>query len=317
MSRTCFTSLGLLLCACSADPSGSGGGGGSGGEDVTAATTKASATATTGTTTAATATATTVTNGSGSSVSTTGMGGAGPSSSGVGGGGGGAPCAHDVCTEGVALVDGCDPCVTTVCAADPFCCDALDGAWDDVCVGEAVTLCGAPCQTPLMPGDLVITEIMNNPMEVSDAAGEWFEIFNTTGSDIDLQGFVIHHDDMDPPHLVATSLVVPALGYAVLGNNSDPLTNGGVTVDYVATDIFLNNTVDLLGLEAPGGLIIDDLIWDQASGLDPDGASRSLDPNFIDALANDDDTNFCEATTFISGGAGDRGTPGAANDPCP
>ena len=56
----------------------------------------------------------------------------------------------------------------------------------------------------------------------------------------------------------------------------------------------------------------------QVDDADPaHGASRSLDPNFLAYDANDDDTNFCQATSFISGGAGDRGTPGAANDPCP
>ena len=44
---------------------------------------------------------------------------------------------------------------------------------------------------------------------------------------------------------------------------------------------------------------------------------RSLDPKFLSATSNDDDTHFCLAKSFIMGSAGDRGTPGKANDSCP
>ena len=92
-------------------------------------------------------------------MTTTGAGGAGgegstttASTGGAGGGTtsstGGSPntCIHDTCTEGVALTVGCgDPCVDTVCLSDDYCCDAMFGEWDDICVGEAVSLCGAQC----------------------------------------------------------------------------------------------------------------------------------------------------------------------------
>ena len=38
----------------------------------------------------------------------------------------------------------------------------------------------------LTPNSLVITEYLANPIGVSDSEGEYFEIFNTTNSDIDL-----------------------------------------------------------------------------------------------------------------------------------
>jgi hypothetical protein len=230
---------------------------------------------------------------------------------------GGGTCSHDLCEMGEALVDGCLPCVTQVCAADAICCDAADGGWDQICVEEAVMLCGIACESVVLPGALVVTEIMNNPEEVADTLGEWFEVYNTTMFDIDLAGYLIHHD-LGTIHVVSGSVVVPSGGYAVIGNNADTATNGGVNVDYVASDIVLGDTADFLQLESPGnGYIIDFVEWDEASGLDPSGASRTLDPTTIDATLNDDDTNFCEATSFISGGAGDRGTPGAANDACP
>lgn len=299
----------LLSVACGdSDADGAGGDGGAGGSgpstSATSTQTSSSSTSTSSSNSSSngmtTATTDTVTTGTG----------------GAGGSGGGMACAHDVCMEGPALDPACsDPCVATVCAEDEVCCDPAE-SWDDICVGEAQRLCAAPCGL-INVGDLVITEIMNNPNEVLDADGEWFEIHNITALPIDLNGFTIHHDLGGSPHMVTTSFVVAAGDYAVIGINADMATNGGVTVDYVIPDLSLNNNADYLALVSPLSDVIDDLGYDQASGLDPDGASRSLDPNFIDYAANDTDVNFCEATSFISGGAGDRGTPGAPNDPCP
>ena len=45
--------------------------------------------------------------------------------------------------------------------------------------------CDTKCDEGLIgEGDLVITEIMRNPEAVSDSLGEWFEIYNVTGTDI-------------------------------------------------------------------------------------------------------------------------------------
>lgn len=53
-------------------------------------------------------------------------------------------CAHDECSQGSALTDGCSPCASTVCAADAFCCEE---GWDNLCVQQATELCGA-CEAP-------------------------------------------------------------------------------------------------------------------------------------------------------------------------
>lgn len=230
---------------------------------------------------------------------------------------GGGTCAHDVCTEGVALTFGCDACVDTVCNSDPFCCDMQGGSWDNLCVDGAVQLCGACTMVgTVQPGDLVITEIMNNPAAVSDADGEWFEVFNDAPYAIDLQGLDINHTANNPGavHTIAQSVVVPSGGYAVLAINSNAATNGGVVVDYQYSGVSLNNTTDYLAI-VDGTTVIDQVTWDESSGLDPNGASRSLDPLHTSALQNDTDMFFCTAASMMSGG--DAGTPGSANDPCP
>ena len=64
------------------------------------------------------------------------------------------PPSCDVCSAGGPRDPGCSPCATLVCAStqDPSCCSV---AWDDTCVAEACTVCGAeqaPCPgTPCEP----------------------------------------------------------------------------------------------------------------------------------------------------------------------
>ena len=81
-------------------------------------------------------------------------------------------------------------------------------------------------------GGLVINEIMANPAAVSDAAGEWFELFNPTDQAIQLQGLIIE-DASGTRHVITDRVSVPAGGYRVLGNNGRRSANGDVRVDYV------------------------------------------------------------------------------------
>ena len=60
-------------------------------------------------------------------------------------------------------------------------------------------------------GDIIITEVMQNPSAVSDANGEYFELHNTTGSSIDLLNWVVRDDaTASETHTIASSVVVPA-----------------------------------------------------------------------------------------------------------
>ena len=53
--------------------------------------------------------------------------------------------------------------------------------------------------TQVLPGagDLVFSEFLADPLQVSDAAGEWVEIYNTSGGLLDLGGFELHDDGSD------------------------------------------------------------------------------------------------------------------------
>jgi len=178
--------------------------------------------------------------------------------------------------------------------------------------------CNDACDEGLIGvGDLVITELMKDPTEVSDADGEWFELHNPTSVDVLLcADWTFADDDSDSFTLASgITVLVPAGGYAVLSRETDPGTNGGVPSDHgYATGMQLGNGADEVVL-LHGGVEIDRIEYDDGVDWpDPTGLSISLSPTALDASQNDDGASWCSASSVY--GDGDKGTPGAANDGC-
>lgn len=172
-----------------------------------------------------------------------------------------------------------------------------------------------PSATCPAQGAVIITEIMQNPSFVSDEAGEYFEIFNTTNTPIDLKGWIIKTASTGSPveHVIPTSLILPANGYLVLGENADINSNGGVTVDYqYDAALFLGNGTATVTIEC-SGTVFDTVTYDDGATFpDPNGASMELATNKYSHTDNDNGINWAAATVEIVSG-GDKGTPGAAN----
>ena len=159
------------------------------------------------------------------------------------------------------------------------------------------------------PASVIIDEIMQNPAVVSDARGEWFELFNTGAAVVDLYHWRIADLGTDS-HVVNAHVIVPVRGYAVLARAGSGSGNGGAAADYVyGGDIVLGNGADQLVLYDPAGTQIDRVAWDGGPGFpDPNGASMALlDPG----LDNDVGGSWTVSTTPF--GDGDLGTPGSAN----
>jgi hypothetical protein len=164
------------------------------------------------------------------------------------------------------------------------------------------------------PGDVVITEILQNPTAVDDAFGEWFEVYVAATHLVDFEGVDIYDVDNDA-HTIQVSVVGKPGMYVLFGNNYDFGSNGGVALDYAYESIVLGNSTDELYL-ASGGQVLDAVIWNNGMTFpDPDGASMSLDPDFMNTTDNDAGENWCTAVDQY--GAGDLGTPGSANPQCP
>jgi len=162
----------------------------------------------------------------------------------------------------------------------------------------------------LLPGDLIVTEVMANPTCPLDTC-EWIEIFNNTDVDVNLQGLRIQ-DDATNEGIVDDIAVVAPFAYAVIAANDvgewpyalaadgyfgnlPSLTNTGNTV-------VLLNAFDVLDEMAP---------WGNA----PSGRSWSLDPFALDPADNDVAGNWCFSDDPLvdANVAGEHGTPGAEN----
>jgi len=171
------------------------------------------------------------------------------------------------------------------------------------------------------PGDLIITEIMNNPAEVSDTVGEWFEVYNTTSSAIDIDGWTLRDDESDT-HVIDAAIggntVVPANGYLVLGRSSNTAENGNAPVDYSYGEDghTLGNGADEVVLELPDGTTEISRINYDGGDTFPDltGESMQLDPGSLNSNDYDDGNNWCPSQSAY--GDGDLGTPGNANEAC-
>ncbi len=159
-------------------------------------------------------------------------------------------------------------------------------------------------------GSIIITEIMKNPVAVDDTLGEYFEVYNTTGASIDMQGWVISDADSDS-HTITTSVVVPSMGYAVFGRDAIFAFNGGVTVNYEYSGIFMSNGADEVQIEC-SGTIIDAVAYTDGAFPDTAGVAMELSTNAYDSGFNNNGANWASATSTF--GSGDSGTPGAVND---
>jgi hypothetical protein len=160
---------------------------------------------------------------------------------------------------------------------------------------------------------------MANPDNVDDTQGEWFEVYNASEETLILNGLVISSTVDGDYHVVASPdlLLVDAGEYFVFARSDNPFENGGIeNVGYAyGEDINLGNETDGLVIAADG-LVLDSVTWDDGATFpDPNGATMSLDPTFLDPVENDNGDWWCEARQQWAT-ATDRGTPGRQNQYC-
>jgi hypothetical protein len=167
----------------------------------------------------------------------------------------------------------------------------------------------------IKPGDLLITEIMYDPTSLTDTYGEWFEIYNNTGSPVNLQHLVLAKNTTDR-HIITTAITLAPHGYQVFAR-----TESAVSGDkYVyGTSISLNNTGAILsisnyGTDGTDGTEICSVNYGGEGFPSASGASISLRPEAMNAQEEPLGTSWCVSTSAYS--TGDLGTPGALNDNC-
>ncbi|MEZ4321687.1 MAG: lamin tail domain-containing protein [Myxococcota bacterium] len=185
------------------------------------------------------------------------------------------------------------------------------GAENDVCPDTM----GAATLFEVLPGELVITEIMKDPLAVGGAFGEWIELRNASSRAIDLNGLELVDEVGDGIQLTDAYVLQPG-SHAVLAASDDPSVNGGVVGAIAAwgAAFSLRNSEDTVILRY-GTRVFDRVDYDNGVLFpDPSGASMQVSPT-IDADANDDGAAWCVSTAAY--GQGDLGTPGQPNPACP
>jgi hypothetical protein len=170
----------------------------------------------------------------------------------------------------------------------------------------------------LAPGELVITEL-RGPQSGSDTRGQWIELYNASGTELDLYGLEVRLKRLDgssPARILVRvdQVLVPAAGYAVLGRfatGQEP-----AHVDYGYQLDFSPNLYDSAAIDVMAcGQLIDHVNFRGLPGV----GTRSFDGNLTpDAAANDDEDNWC--VDAVPDGStielGVPGTPGEPNRPC-
>jgi hypothetical protein len=180
----------------------------------------------------------------------------------------------------------------------------------------AVVACGPPedvpvveCVANLLPGELVITELMANPAG-EDAGGEWFEIYNATGAILSLEGAVLITSAADGSgernHVIGDVRILPG-EYLVFGNMQPDAVPGFADHGY-GGDLELGDAGGRVAIEC-NVIVVDEVGY----GSSKEGVSRALSSTVVpSAQDNDDATKWCDGITEYD--AGNLGSPGRAND---
>jgi hypothetical protein len=159
----------------------------------------------------------------------------------------------------------------------------------------------------LTAGDIIITEIMANPISGSgDPQNEWFELHNTTWRTIDLYNFQVTDVEDSPAriHTIDEHFQLEPGAYVVLAHSTGDDIGFVPDILYGSTYITLANSGDLLVLLDPDGNEIDRIDYDD---MDMPAVEAG-----VSMEAAKDRSYWCSSIGSVFNAAGEIGTPGFA-----
>ena len=178
---------------------------------------------------------------------------------------------------------------------------------------QYVPVGGTECESGFLAGDLVFTEIMANPPS-TDSGNEWFEIYNATGTRVNLARVVIlrgsDEADAGENSFLMPEMWIEAGEYLVLGDADAETVPEHVDFSYGDELGSMGNQGGYLALRC-GETTIDAVAYADTEN----GISLGFDGGRTpDTVANDELDNWCLSTVEYLDDA--FGSPGAANEPC-
>lgn len=171
---------------------------------------------------------------------------------------------------------------------------------------------GNACEANLLPGDLVVTEVLPNP-DGDDSGKEWFEVYNATSGTIDLRGVTLVYSRADGTNRKTHVIDAASIGageYMVFGGVLEVAMPAYMDYAYGGDLGSLTNSGGRLALEC-NGTLVDEIVYLEGAN----GVSLSYDGQRVpDAIGNDTLTDWCDSETeFV---VDNLGTPGLPNDHC-
>ena len=213
---------------------------------------------------------------------------------------------------------------------------AMAGLYTDITTAtedELTLTVNCDCMPLPKAGDVVITEVMNNPAG-SDTGKEYFEVYNPTDKAIDLEGCKIQGKDGEAEINIAGTddglhdTTIPSMGYIVFGSGDvvgHILPENTSVYSYTGTKYYLANSSDVIKVVC-NDVVLDEVDYSGSSS----GHSLNLSPAHYNAVDNDNMDNWCytyedpsnliasnDTANFPYNDNGDNyGTPGAQNPTC-
>ncbi len=192
--------------------------------------------------------------------------------------------------------------------------------------GMAVVLTGllTGCPPPPAPdackgrvlGDLVISEVMIDP-EGTDTGSEWFEIFNTLGTEVDLKGLTLYVRDVDgsgaKTHVIRAG-TVPARSYFTVGDIRSGPNPSWINYSYADALGSMGNARGVVGVRCGMTTLAEVTYTSVAAPMRSRMLNGNSEPTNEAAAV---ESNFCD--TPVAGHkyfGNNAGTPGAANPVC-
>lgn len=176
---------------------------------------------------------------------------------------------------------------------------------------------------PIKPGqgDILITEIMYDPLLGSEPSGEWIEVYNRASSPRTLAGLSLK-DGANRTHVIASAVVLAPGAYGVLARSRAGAIATKVPASVIVYEYgagLADNAGVLLANGSSGGVALFDgstsLSNVQYGGWFSQGGGSSIQIVNLNPAHVGMKANWCMAQTIWASGA-DKGTPGVAND-CP
>ena len=164
-------------------------------------------------------------------------------------------------------------------------------------------------------GDILITEIMYDPVALTDTDGEWFEVYNHSAGEINLKDLVIKTSSAS--HIIGTDILLAPDEYYLMARKEEAAEG---TKYVYGTGINLTNTGGVIGIFTYGtdgtdGVEIINVEYSSGAGFPTaTGASLSLDPSHFNADESKAGSSWCPGNDIYN--TGDLGSPGLANSSC-